>query len=448
MKSRGIRSPEPAIFFARRLLGLERGREGADEAPGRRYLRGAALGVALSLVPLVVVLVVADGMIEGITARYIEVGTYHLQAQSLYVVNGEELEAKAEALKGRAGIKAVYPESDSYGVALFGNRNAGVELRAVDPSFLADSGTATYLRLGSGEMKLDATNQILLGEALAHNLGAKVGDIVSLVTSRPVAFGESYSSFTPKVSAFRVKGIVSAGYRQLDELWAFVSFRAGEKLFTAGSSRQIIGIKVGDPYGNLEPTRAAVSSALTADWSVSTWPEVERNVYKSFSTTRALLLLVMALTVAVAAINVSSALVMLVLERRRDIAILKSAGASPSFISQVFLFAGVGVGGLGTILGIGIGSFVAWRINDLIGGIEVIVNTASRFLAWTSGSGAPKAAIRLLDPAYYIERIPVHFHPDELALVAAASIALCLLASFLPAKQAARLPPLEIFRKT
>ena len=199
--------------------------------------------------PLVVVLVVADGMIEGITARYIEVGTYHLQAQSLYVVTGEELKAKVEALKGKAGIKAVFPESDSYGVALFGGRSSGVELRAVDPSFLADSGTAAYLRLGSGEMKLDSTNQILLGEALARNLGAKVGDIVSLVTSRPVAFGESYSSFTPKVSAFRVKGIVSAGYRQLDELWAFVSFRAGEKLFTAGSSHQIIGIKVGDPYG-------------------------------------------------------------------------------------------------------------------------------------------------------------------------------------------------------
>ena len=448
MKTRGMQSPAPALFFARRLLGLERGREGEDEAPGRRYLRGAVLGVALSLVPLVVVLVVADGMIEGITARYIEVGTYHLQAQSLYVVTGEELKAKAEALKGKAGIKAVFPESDSYGVALFGGRSAGVELRAVDPSFLEDSGTVAYLRLTSGEMKLDSTNQILLGEALARSLGAKVGDIVSLVTSRPVAFGESYSSFTPKVSAFRVKGIVSAGYRQLDELWAFVSFRAGERLFTAGSSHQIIGIKVSDPYGNLEPDRAAASAALSTDWSVSIWPEVERNVYKSFSTTRALLLLVMALAVAVAAINVSSALVMLVLERRRDIAILKSAGASPAFISQVFLFAGAGVGGLGTIFGIVIGSLVAWRINDLIGGIEVIANATSRLWALLSGTDAPKAAIRLLDPAYYIERIPVHLHLGELASVAAASIALCLIASFLPARRAARLPPLEIFRKT
>ena len=139
---------------------------------------------------------------------------------------------------------------------------------------------------------------------------------------------------------------------------------------------------------------------------------------------------------------------MLVLERRRDIAILKSEGASPAFISQVFLFAGMGVGGLGTIFGIGIGSLIAWRINDLIGGIEVIVNAAARLWASLSGSGAPKAAIRLLDPAYYIERIPVHFHPSELAVVAAASMALCLVASLIPATRASRLPPLEIFRKT
>jgi lipoprotein-releasing system permease protein len=439
-----------SLFFARRLLGLDtvRGGKGGDEAPGRRYLRGAVLGVALSLVPLVVVLVVADGMIEGITARYIEVGTYHLQAQSLYVTTGKELQAQAESLKGKEGIKAAFPESDSYGVALFGSRSAGVQLRAVDPGFLADPSTAAYLRLESGDMKLDSTNQILLGEALARNLGAKVGDIVSLVTSRPVAFGASYSSFTPKVSAFRVKGIVSAGYRQLDELWAFVSFRAGEKLFTAGSSRQVIGIKVANPYGKLEPARAAVSETLSSDWSVSTWPEVERNVYKSFQTTRALLVLVMALAVAVAAINVSSALVMLVLERRRDIAILKSAGASSSFISRVFLFAGVGVGGLGTVAGIGAGSLVAWRINDLIGGIEALLNAASRLWAWISGTGSPRAAIRLLDPAYYIERIPVQLHPGELAAVAAASIALCLVASLVPARRASRLPPIEIFRKT
>jgi lipoprotein-releasing system permease protein len=410
------------------------------------------IGVALSIVPLVVVLVVSDGMIQGITARYIELGTYHLQAQPLVAVEGRELEAKAALLRELPGVKSAFPEYQGYGVAIAGSRTAGVALRAVDASFLADPATDAYLQVNSGEARLDSSNQILLGEALARNLGAKVGDTVSVVTSRPVAMGSAQNggsaSFAPKVSVFSVRGIVSAGYRELDALWAFISLRAGSKIFSAGSSRALIGIKVEKPYGDLTPARNAAASALPVDWSVVTWPEAERNVYKSFSTTKALLLLVMALAVAVAAINVSSALVMLVLERRRDIAILKSSGASPDFISRVFLLAGVGVGACGTLIGIGIGSLVSWRINDLIAVIEAIVNAASRLWSSLLGTAAPRAAIHLLDPAYYLERIPVNISLSELALVAAASLLLCLLASLVPARSASRLPPLEIFRKT
>jgi lipoprotein-releasing system permease protein len=444
-----------AFFFARRILGLRRrGHAGRspEDAPGARYLRGAVIGVALSIVPLVVVLVVSDGMIEGITARYIEVGTYHLQAQPLVAVEGRELEAKADILRGLPGIKAAFSEIQGYGVAIAGARTAGIALRAVDPTFLADPGTSAYLRVSSGEARLDSTNQILLGDALARSLGVKVGDALSVVTTRPVAFAGAKAggsaSFAPKVSVFKVRGIVSAGYRELDALWAFVSLREGSKIFSAESSRALIGIKVEKPYGDLEPARNVAASALAVDWSVVTWPEAERNVYKSFSTTKALLLLVMALAVAVAAINVSSALVMLVLERRRDIAILKSSGASPSFISRVFLLAGLGVGACGTLIGIGIGSLVSWRINDLIAVVEGLVNAASRIWSSLSGTAAPRAAIHILDPAYYLERIPVNISPGELALVAAASLLLCLLASLVPARRASRLPPLDIFRKT
>jgi lipoprotein-releasing system permease protein len=440
-----------AFFFARRILGLRRkGRSGtsAEDAPGARYLRGAVIGVALSIVPLVVVLVVSDGMIEGITARYIEVGTYHLQAQPLIVLKGGELEEKAALLRRVPGIKGAFPEYQGYGVALAGAHTAGVALRAVDSAFLEESGTAAYMKVNSGEARLDSTNQILLGEALARNLGVKVGDTVSIVTSKPGAAGGGTASFAPKVSVFSVRGIVSAGYRELDALWAFVSLRAGSRIFFAGSYRALVGMKVEKPYGDLEPARKAASSALAEDWSVVTWPEAERNVYKSFSTTKALLLLVMALAVAVAAINVSSALVMLVLERRRDIAILKSSGASPGFISRVFLLSGLGVGVCGTLLGIGIGSFLSWRINDLIAITEIIANAVSRIWAGLSGTAAPRAAIRLLDPAYYLERIPVNIRVGELALVAASSLLLCFLASLVPARRASRLPPLEIFRKT
>src|SRR5208283_4123843 len=118
-------------------------------------------------------------------------------------------------------------------------------------------------------------------------------------------------------------------------------------------------------------------------------------------TTRALLLLVMALAVGVASINVASALVMLVLERRRDIAILKSSGASPSLIGRIFVLTGLAIGAAGTAIGIGIGSLLAWRINDIVSGLQFGINAASRLWGAVSGASAPRAEIRLLDPAYY-----------------------------------------------
>jgi lipoprotein-releasing system permease protein len=439
----------PAILVAGRCL-LGPPRDGAARrrgGRGERYLRGAVLGVALSLVPLIVVLVVADGMIEGITARYVEVGTYHLQAQPLGSPAAGELQSVAEAARSLRGAASAFIEEQGYGVALAGARTAGAAIRAVDPAFLDDPGVRRYLVAKSGEARLDSSNEILLGYYLARSLGAKVGDAVSLVTERRSRFA-SGSELAPKVSVFRVRGIVSAGYRELDSLWAFVSLKAGSRILDPGASRTIVGIKVADPYDDLEPFRRSLSAALPDGWAASAWPEVERNVFKSFSTTRALLLLIMALAVAVAAVNVGSAVVMLALERKRDIAILKSAGAGPGFIAAVLCLAGLGTGGLGTLIGLALGCLAAWRVNDLIAGAEFAVNLASRLGSALSSSATAPAAIKLLDPAYYLERIPVHLRPLEIALVGALSIGLCLLAALIPARRAARQSPLDIFRKT
>ncbi|MDA8426934.1 MAG: FtsX-like permease family protein [Treponema sp.] len=432
----------PLIFLARRTLF---GRKSESDRRGRRYMRGAVVGVALSLVPLVVVLVVADGMIQGITSRYIETGTYHLEALPYLDNSLAELRRAASSIAAVRGVTGAYPEMQGPAVILGHSRTAGALIRAIDPSFLADRGTRAYLRALEGKLRLKGGNDILLGDALARNLHARVGDLVSIVTSRD-GNAPGHPSI-PRISLFRVRGIVSAGYRELDALWAFVPLDAGFRILAPGDSRTFIGIKTADPYHGLARVASAVQLVVGPEWSVSPWTQIEFNLFKSFQTTRALLLLVMTLAVAVAAINVGSALVMLVLERRREIAILKSAGADSSAIGLVFLLVGLTTGGLGTLLGLAIGSLVAWRVNDFIAGMEAVVNGVADAQAWLLRSPMPPH-LHLLDPAYYLERIPVHFRLPELFLIAGASLVVCIIASLLPARRAARLPPLEIFRKT
>jgi lipoprotein-releasing system permease protein len=413
------------------------------------------VGVALSLVPLTLVLFVADGMIEGITARYLETSTYHLQAVPAWSLSPGEL-AKAAAKVARIpGVKAVWPELQGPGIVVAasteGERQpqpSGALIRAVDPAFLADPGLRRYLTPKEGTLAFARANDVLLGEAMASKLGVRSGDYISVMTAR-----ENDKAFSPRLTTLRVRAVVSTGYEELDSLWALVPLETGSRMLAPGTRRIFLGIKTDRPFGDLEGVRASVAAVLGSGsdggppWACSPWQEIERNLWKSFATTRALLVLVMALAVAVAAVNVGASLAMMALERKKDIAILKSTGVSSRQISAIFIKAGAITGALGTSLGLLVGSLLSCFVNQAIAGIEYIATAATRL--WSLLIGAPlPPPVRLLNPSYYLERIPISFSPLELVLIAAGSMLLCVLSSLYPARRAARLPPMEIFRKT
>jgi len=430
-------------------FGPEREGEGGRQKRGARYLRGAVLGIALSLVPFVVVLVVADGMIEGITSRYLETWSYHLQASLPFAApKGAVLEKAAARLRELPGVKGAWPELRGAAVAFKEGSSAPALLRGVDPGFLAEEGVRRYLSLEAGSLEL-GERQVLIGKELADTLGVAPGDSLSLLTAE-----RREGELRPRASFFRISGIVSAGYRDLDELWIFMGRSNVERLIAPASRQALVGIKVENPYGELAGLASTIAAELDKTegggemtWTARSWKELERSLFASFTTTRFLLLVIMALSIAVAAVNVSSALIMLVIERSRDIAILKSAGASKGFVALVFIIAGGGTGLAGTLIGLGLGTLLALRVNELIALIEGLASALASTYAFLTGGGSP-SPLRLLDPAYYLERIPVRIDTGELALVAGLTLGLCLLSSILPALRAARLPPLEIFRKT
>jgi lipoprotein-releasing system permease protein len=442
----------PSFFVALRNL---TGRADPGKGVGsKNHLVGAAIGVALSIIPLTVVLLVADGMIQGITARYIETSTYHLQASPYYSGSAQSLEEAAARIASIPAVALASPEMQGPAVVLAPATDeagpqpqpAGAVVRAIMPELLADTGFASYLELKSGELAFKRDNDVLLGEALARKLHVGVGQVLSLVTNR------EGPGVNPKLTTLRVRGIVSTGYEELDSLWALVHFSAGERILAPGSRRVFVGIKTKDAFGDLAGLRRELAGVLSSpgnqapDWSIQDWKELESNLWRSFSTTRALLVLIMALAVAVAAINVGSSLIMLALERKKDIAILKSCGCGRGQVSAIFVASGAIAGSLGTILGLAAGTAIAVFINQAIAGIEALANLLARFASWLSGS-PPAAPLRLLDPSYYLQSIPVRIHPLELVLIAGGSILLCVLASLYPASRASRLPPMEIFRK-
>jgi lipoprotein-releasing system permease protein len=415
----------PAFFIALRYL-LGRAREGG------RYLRGAAAGIALSLIPIVVTLLVADGMIRGITDRYLELGTGHLQVYN-YTGFSDPPEL-LDRIRELPGIRGVWQERHGLGVLLGKSGSWGATIRAVENSFWEDEGSRRYLKTIAGSSRPETGRDVLLGEELAGNLGLEPGDSVRIMTVRSAAGGRNI----PRVTVFRVRGIISSGYRELDSLWCIMTLEAGGQILQDASPASLV-LKIDDPYGGADSAAFSLSGLLGPGYGIYTWKALQRSQYSSYESTRQLLLFIMALIVLVAAVNVSSATSMLAIERQRDIAVLKAAGAEPGFTGGVFLCGAFLTGLAGSILGISAGLLIGVNVNFLIRALE-------NMLTFLTGlfHGGP---VKILDSGYYLEAIPVIVDKAAVLLIGVFTLLSSVLASWIPARRAGKLKPLEILRK-
>lgn len=434
---------------------------GAERTPRiTRRIRGGVVGVGLSLVPLIVVLQVADGMIAGITSRFIEAGSSHITAIAREDPGDEEVEATIAALAALPGVALATPERQGLGLAAIGETRTAVTIRAVEPDlYERDAGLRDYLEIRAGSWQLDSRG-ILLGEYVARELGAVVGDEVRILTARSLSGGR----VLPRTRAFTVRGIVSSGYADLDRLWVFLPFAEGSRLLPPETSRLQIGLKIDSPLALPNPlfTPRSADAAARAEsvlrrarevagtsFRVVTWFESERAQYMSFRTTKDLLVFIMVLIVVVAAVNISSTLVMLVLEKQEEIAILKSCGASPGGIVLAFVVAGFVLGVLGTLLGVAVGLLLAVNVNELLAAIEWTINAGVRLADAVAGlvSQVDLPPIELLSGEYYIQQIPITIRLSDVMLVTSLTILLASAAAWFPARRAGRIRPLEVLRR-
>jgi len=418
------------FFIARRLF-LRQRREHHQGHP----LLGAAMGIALSLIPLVTVDHVADAMIEGIIARYRETSSFHFQIHSWGSPGKSEWENLVGDIETDKMAQAVWIERQGFGLARAGDKREGLTLRALPPDLNErDKVFASYIEFDSGRWNLDTPDSILLGREASRRLNAGVGDDIRVLTARRLNDGR----YVPRVTRFTVRGVFTSGYQDLDRTWAFISLETGWTILSSESSRTFIGGKFSDPNAGLEDSLLTISSSLPDGWMIYDWKELNRYLLSNLENTRNILLFIMALIILVAVFNVMSSLIMLTLERQREIGILKCTGSSPSDIIRTFMIAGMLASVAGTLAGLGGGLLVSHFINQIITGIEI-------FLGWFSGAGGNRP--ELLNEGYYLQYIPVHIRWKETAVIGIATFLLSLAASAYPASRAAKLKPLEVLRR-
>jgi len=400
---------------------------------GGRYLRGAVAGIAVSLIPIIVTLIVADGMIRGITDRYLELGTGHIQVfDSMFTGYDDAI----EIITQKDGVRGVWLERRGMGVLAGRSGRTGVTIRSIDSSFWDEQGSFQFLKLIDGIHKPETDRDMVIGVTLAENIGANVGDTVRLMTVRSNETGR----LTPRMVSFTVRGIMSCGYNELDALWCIISYEGGDRVLSQDQTQSSLIVKIDDPYKNADSFKSLLNRYLGSNYNVFTWKEILRSQYSAYETSRQLLLFIMALIVIVAAFNVSSATSMLVLERQRDIAVLKISGASVYRVSQVFLIGSFLTGFIGSIIGITLGLLIGSNINFLIRSLEKIL---SFFTGLFNGED-----VMILDPGFYLETIPIIIDWNMVFIIGFFAVLCSVLASMIPAHKAGKLKPMELIRKT
>lgn len=433
-----------SLMFARSLIFPRSDKKSS----ARRSLFGALLCIGLSIVPLIVVISITNGMIDGMTERIIGLSSNSLQA---YVSSGLQDTRTAKTFCDYAdsfleieGVNQVFPEVDISALATGKNVRTGASIRAVIPEiFSQNQNYKNLFTVCGGEPVLGQKNAIV-GQKMAETLGLSVGDTFRIITMKHVN-----DKMSPKLSSFTVSAIVSSGYQELDELWIFISLEDAYKNLSLTSATFNVMMETQNPFSPelVRIQRDAIEFAGRYA-NVYRWDQIHSAEFENFSSTKVMLIFVMMLIVLVACVNVSSAIVMLVMERKKEIAILKSIGASPSGITVAFLLTGMACGCGGVLVGLPIGLICSVNANQIVQFIEKIVNWFAKIGYFIKGTPLEEIrTIRLMDPAYYLSEIPVELPFNQIFLIVASTILLSLIVSVIPAIKAGKEKPLDILRK-
>jgi lipoprotein-releasing system permease protein len=384
-------------------------------------------GVAVGVLTLNVVLAVMTGFEEDLRDRILGF-TPHVVVSD-YGASMSIDPAVETRLRAVPGVAAADAFVQGQAMLASGTDVAGVLVRGVHPKAGGAIDFSRHLRGGQIDdlatrhtVRRDDSGAtvelpgIILGTELARQLNVAVGEPISVVAPAGVP---TVVGMVPKVRRFAVVGLFEAGMLEYDSALAFVSLSDGQRFFGLGDAVSGIELRTAD-LDAADDVKARIAGQLNFPYKVQSWRDLNHNLFAAIRLEKFVYFLVLTLIVLVAAFNIVATLVMVVMEKRRDIAVLKSMGATRRGIAEIFITKGLIIGGVGTAAGTVLGLVLCVLLRRYV--------------------------IPLPPGVFYTPTLPVKIYPEYFVLVVAVSLVICLLATLYPARQAARLVPVEAIR--
>jgi lipoprotein-releasing system permease protein len=403
---------------------------------GLRYTRAKRRNNFISFISLISMLGIAVGVTALITV--------------LSVMNGFELELRSRILSMAAHASVTSPSgiegwqqiadialtnADVLGAAPFvkgetmlahGNRVSGAVLQGILPAREPDvADVGQHMKAGSLTDLKPGQFGIILGHELAWSLGLDVGDKVTVVSPQGTI---TPAGTLPRLRRFTVVGIFEVGMYEYDRGLALVHLEDAAKLFQLGDRVSGVRLKLDDMF-EARRVSGELARQLPVEYRITDWTQQHANFFRAIKTEKAVMFVILTLIVAVAAFNIVSTLVMVVTDKRADIAILRTLGATPASVMGVFIVQGAVIGLFGTLLGAVGGVALALNVETIVPAIERLFH------------------VQFLSPdVYYISKLPSELNWPDVWRISMLAFLLSLLATLYPAWRASRTQPAEALR--
>ena len=382
------------------------------------------LGIALGVTALITVLSVMNGFETELRTRILGMASH--ATISRYDGRLDDWQSLASLVENQPHVLASAPYVSGESMLSNGQQVSGAILRGVDPALEGGvSDVVDHIRGGDIAQLSPGGYGIILGSELAAALGVGAGDAITVVSPQITI---APTGVLPRLRRFTVLATFEVGMYEYDRGVALVHLQDAAKLFRLDDAVSGLRLKIDDVFDAPVVVRQ-LAAQLPGDYRLEDWSRKHANFFRAVKTEKRVMFIILTLIVAVAAFNIVSTLIMVVTDKRSDIAILRTLGVTPRSIMMIFIIQGVVIGVLGTALGVAGGVGLALNIESIVPAIERLFNV--QFLA---------------ADVYYISEVPSELHWNDVWIMASVALLLSLLATLYPAWRAARTHPAEAVR--
>ena len=372
----------------------------------------SALGIMIGVAALVIAIALITGFQQDVQDKILG-ATSHLMVSDLSGEGLGDYDGTAEKIRSVPGVVSVSPVVYSTVLITGMSESSGALLKGLDLEKERES-AAWLLDLEAGRMpEPGATREgILLGRELAFRIGAQVGDVVDIVSA---SSNLSPLGLLPRRKRFQVTGIFQTGLYEFDNSTALVSLETAQKMFGLEGRVSYIQVRLRDIF-RAPAVAERIKEEMPPLVYVTTWMELNKALFSALKLEKTIMFLTITLIVIVAALNIIATLILMVMEKTRDIGILMAIGATPRTINRIFFFQGAMIGVIGTGLGVLLGLAWCWLANTF-------------------------ELIRIPVDIYQISHVPFRLRPVDLAVIVGVTLTISLVSTLFPARRASKVDP-------